>query len=258
MNRRSGAVAAALLALAAALPAAAQGYLGQAAPDAIRILPAPPATSSPAQAADEAAVRAARLEAEGSPRWALAAHDAEGGVQTELDNFACALGVRLDAAKVPALAAILTRMGPDLGRMIGPPKTHYARPRPFRVHEAPICTAHDPMLDDSGSYPSGHTAVGWTYALILAELAPDRATPILMRGRAYGESRVVCGVHYPSDLEAGRMAAASLVAALHGNADFRADMDKARGEVEAARRAAGAPAPAACAVQDEAAAQRPW
>jgi acid phosphatase (class A) len=31
--------------------------------------------------------------------------------------------------------------------------------------------------------------------LILAELAPERATPILNRGRAYGESRVVCGVH---------------------------------------------------------------
>jgi len=261
MSFRFGALAAALLALAAPLPAAAQGYLTPgSAPDAIRIMPPPPARSSPAEKADETAVRAARLRTRDTPRWALATHDAQGGTQVLLDDFSCALGARLDAQNAPALTALLTRIGPDIGRMVGPAKDHYGRPRPFILDKAPICTPHDGMLDRSGSYPSGHTTVGWAYALILAELAPDRATEIMMRGRAYGESRVVCGVHYPSDLEAGRIAAASVVAALHGNPAFRADMDKARVEVDAARRAgaSGAPAPAACAVQDDAAAHRPW
>jgi acid phosphatase (class A) len=260
MRTRIGVLAAAILALAAPVPSLAQGYLGRAAPDALRILPPPPARPSPREAADEAAVRAARLNAQGTPRWALAASDAEGGPQTWLDDFACAIGVRLEARNAPELVALLTRIGPDIGRMVGPPKDRYRRPRPFVLHPAAICTPHDKILDESGSYPSGHTTVGWTYALILAELAPDRATQIMMRGRAYGESRVVCGVHFPSDLEGGRIAAASLVAALHGDRAFRADMDKARAEVEAARRAGGADAapPDACAVEDQAAAHRPW
>ena len=30
----------------------------------------------------------------------------------------------------------------------------------------------------------GHTAIGWGFALILSELAPDRADDLLARGRA--------------------------------------------------------------------------
>jgi acid phosphatase (class A) len=82
---------------------------------------------------------------------------------------------------------------------------------------------------------SGHATISWAWGLILAELAPDRATEILMRARSIGESRVVCGVHYPSDVEEGRTNGAALVAALHSSPEFRADMEKARAEVAAAR-----------------------
>jgi acid phosphatase (class A) len=50
------------------------------------------------------------------------------------------------------------------------------------------------MKDDS--YPSGHTAIGLAWALILCELFPENANLILDRGRAFGESRVVCNVHW--------------------------------------------------------------
>ena len=49
--------------------------------------------------------------------------------------------------------------------------------------------------------------------MILAELEPDRASDILVRARAYGESRVVCGVHNASAVEGGRIIAAAMVAA---------------------------------------------
>ena len=68
---------------------------------------------------------------------------------------------------------------------------------------------------------------------MLAELMPERATPILARGRAYGESRMICGAHNASAVDAGQRVAAATFAALHGSADFRADMDAARAELAA-------------------------
>ncbi|MGY4398372.1 hypothetical protein ACVWZA_003578 [Sphingomonas sp. UYAg733] len=50
----------------------------------------------------------------------------------------------------------------------------------------------------------------------------------MARGRAYGESRIVCGVHNACAVEAGRTTALSTVAAKHGQAGFMADVAMAR------------------------------
>ena len=136
-------------------------------------------------------------------------------------------------------------------------KDVYRRPRPLVGNNQPICVQRDADLAASPSYPSGHTTYSWAVGLILAELAPDRATPVLARARAYGESRVVCGVHYVSDIEAGRTNGSTLVAALHDSPAFRADLEAARQEIAAAR-AAGAPDAGVCAVPNAAAAHTPW
>ena len=86
---------------------------------------------------------------------------------------------------------------------------------------------------------------------------PDRAGEIAARGRAFGESRVVCGVHWPSDIVAGREAASTVFAALNGNKAFRADMEKTRLEIAGLRKTAPAPDAAACAVPNAAAAKQP-
>jgi acid phosphatase (class A) len=65
----------------------------------------------------------------------------------------------------------------------------------------------------------------------MAELVPSRADAILERGRDFGDSRVLCGYHYPSDIEAGRAIASGVIARLHGDAGFRRDLDAARGEL---------------------------
>jgi acid phosphatase (class A) len=78
-----------------------------------------------------------------------------------------------------------------------------------------------------------------------------------MRARSIGESRIVCGVHYLSDIEAGRDAGAALVARLHASPEFRADLDKARGEIQAARETPHV-GPGECLVQDQAAAHPPY
>ena len=111
-----------------------------------------------------------------------------------------------------------------------------------RIEQARLDNELDPFLAcapvrealrNSGSYPSGHSASGWAWALTLAELRPDSADAILRRGREFGESRVVCGVHWPSDVVAGRMLGSATVAALHAREDFREMLQDSRAELSA-------------------------
>jgi acid phosphatase (class A) len=166
------------------------------------------------------------------------------------EHFACALGVKLTPQTAPALARLLDRAG--TAGVVDPVKQFYRIKRPYIGSAAPICQARTAELAANGDYPSGHTANGWMEALILAELAPDRATEILARGRAFGQSRVVCGAHSLSAVEAGWLAGAAATAALHGSAQFRADLEAARAEMAKVR--ASAPAPSATVCRAEAAA----
>ena len=109
----------------------------------------------------------------------------------------------------------------------------------------------------NASYPSGHAMIGWAWALVLSELAPDRTNALLQSGREFAQSRVICGVHNASAIEAGRMNASIVVAALHGDATFRADLDAAREEM-AANVAAGGTDAAVCSHEAALIAKTPW
>ncbi|MCQ8280026.1 phosphatase PAP2 family protein [Acetobacteraceae bacterium KSS8] len=226
-------------------------------PDTVSILPPPPLPGSPEQTADQDTFDRARA-LEGTPRWALATRDADLSNAHILADFSCALGVNLDPAKAPTLARLLAHADADMSPEIDRAKQRWQRKRPFIGNDKPICVARSAGLSASPSYPSGHTTLLYGSALILAELAPDRATAILQRGRSLSESRIVCGVHWLSDVQAGFIQASSLVAALNASAAFRADLDKARAEL-AALRATGGNAPEAgeCAVEADAAAHSP-
>jgi acid phosphatase (class A) len=131
---------------------------------------------------------------------------------------------------------LLRRTLADAGRSTTTAKKQYQRKRPFIVNTEPICTPDDKdFLIKNGSYPSGHTAIGWAWALILAEIAPERADAILARGRAYGESRVICNVHWHSDVVEGRFMGAATVARLHADSVFQAELKAAKAEVATVR-----------------------
>jgi acid phosphatase (class A) len=91
---------------------------------------------------------------------------------------------------------------------------------------------------------------------VLAEVAPDRANAIFARGLAFGQSRVVCGVHWKSDVEAGRIIGAATVSRLRLDPVFQAQVAEARKEVDAAR-ASGRRSPLNCATEAAALAGRP-
>jgi acid phosphatase (class A) len=220
--------------------AARAGYLaGSALPDMIRVLPPAPVSGGPVDAADRAIFRATR-SLEGTPRWTLARDDNDLSVAYLLSAFRCSTGLPLDARSTPRLAALLGRLREDAFGAMDPPKNKYQRKRPFLVQQGPVCIQDTSALVNDGDYPSGHTMIGWVTGLILAELVPDHSADILVRARAYGESRAVCGVHNASAVQAGRTAGSALLAALQGSAAFRADLEAARAELAALH--AGKPA----------------
>lgn len=234
------------------------GYLApDAQPDSTRILPPPPQPGSARQAADTHAFEVTRGLA-GSARWALATSDANLRMDGLLHAFSCAAGFTIDAGRAPRLVALIHRMDvteiPDMRKS----KAYWHRARPFVGNTQPICTEGDRAhLATSGSYPSGHTMYGWSTALVLAELLPDRATQILQRGRVFGESRIICGVHWASDVLEGYVTGAADIATMHGNAAFRTDMEAARSELEDLRHTAPKPEAKACAIEEDAATHSP-
>ena len=242
---------------AAPKPAAAPmgGYLEVSPPDTYAILPPAPVAGTTRYEADRTIFLATR-KLEGSARWKMAqADDNSAGI---LKALSCAVGVELTRENAPKLASMIPQIGLDVSRATNRPKDIYKRQRPYLVDEGPICIAKSPALALSPDYPSGHVTWGWTVGLVLAELAPDRAEPILSRARAFGESRLVCGVHNLSAVEAGRTNGAIVVAALHGREDFRKDLEVARKEVVAARKSGPVPDPAACAAEAEIVAASPF
>jgi acid phosphatase (class A) len=223
-------------------PGILAGYLAaDAVPDSLALVPAPPATGSAALAQDHAVMRAA-LALRGTPRFAQATHDAELDFPFAAGTFACALGVRIDAEHTPATYRLLRRSLVDAAMATRAAKERYQRTRPFVENGAPTCTPDDEAaLRGNGSYPSGHTAIGWAWALLLAQAAPERTDALLARGRHFGESRLVCNVHWQSDILQGRFMAAGTVARLQSDVAFRADIIAATAELAAAREQGLAP-----------------
>ncbi len=217
-------------------PGLLAGYLSpKALPDSLALLPPPPASGSAGFALDEEVSRQSVAQ-RGTPRWALAIADADLSFPHAAGTFSCALDVPITEEAMPRLYVLLRRTLTDVGRSTYAAKDHYARTRPFVLNGQPLCTPGErAMLEKDGSYPSGHTAVGWAWALILTEISPERADPLLARGRSFGESRCICNAHWHSDVNQARVIAAATVARLHADATFRADLDAARAELAAAR-----------------------
>ena len=235
--------------------ATTQGYLADAAPDTYKILPPAPVAGTPRYEADRKTyLQTRRLK--DTPRWAMAQNDVN--QFAILKDLSCAIGVDLTQANAPKTVALIARVGRDVSRATDRPKNIYKRQRPYLIDDGPTCVAKTDALSKSPDYPSGHNTWGWTVGLIMAELAPDRATEILARARAFGEGRLVCGVHNLSAVQAGRLNGSIVVAGLHGSADFRRDLDAVRTEVAAARKAGPAPDPAACAKEAEIVARSPY
>jgi acid phosphatase (class A) len=213
------------------------GYLSpEAIPSSLTLVPPPPAAGSAAIALDEEISRRS-FALRDTSRWLLAISDADLAFPHSADTFSCALNTSITEADAPRLYNLLRRSMIDVGSSTATAKNHYRRTRPFVLNKEPLCTPDDQAwLETNGSYPSGHSAIGWGWALILSEISPEQTDAILARGRAFGESRNVCNVHWQSDVIQGRLIAAGTVARLHADPAFRADLESAKAELADVRR----------------------
>ncbi len=226
-----------------------KGYLDwQQLPDSLALLPRPPAEGSAEAAADLAAFRSSRALRD-TPRWGLANADDNLKFPKAAEVFSCALDLPITQQATPHLNMLLRRTLLDAGLSTYGAKDHYKRQRPFAaLNEGTCAPASEPALRNDGSYPSGHAALGWAWALVLAGIAPDKADAVLQRGHAFGQSRVICGVHWQSDVDNGRLMGAAAVARLQSDPVFQAQATLARLEIAGAR-SKGARSPLNCSAE---------
>lgn len=243
-------ISAAVLAIAAAAQAQspatpqptprADGYLKAADLDGAKILGPPPAPGTPQDKADRATYEETRALA-GTARWQTAIQDNDLWQGGAMKRYACAIGVDLSEKHTPATYRMLHKLELDVRTFGTPPKNFYNRTRPAIGNDKPVCVPREDWMRTNASYPSGHSMNAWSWALILTEARPDKATELLKLGREGGDSRVICGVHYPSDIEAGRSLGAGLVARLHADPVFMADLAVVKQELATVKAA-----PAGC------------
>ncbi len=228
------------------IPAGAMAPAGQAMPpgylagkppvDILKLLPAPPKPGSAQDAADRAAY-AASAAGVGGAEWQAAIGQLSPTSPEFVKAISCAVGTPMSLTATPATMMMVARASVD---MIGPmtqAKEAYRRPRPFTTDKGKAC---DPISDDGVgarlgyAYPSGHSGIGWLWALILSDVAPAKADAIRSFGMATGDLRVACRVHWLSDVANGRILATSVYQRIAAEPQYQADLKRAVAEIAAA------------------------
>ena len=201
-------------------------------PDATRFLPAPPGPDSPAFKEDVAAYIFSRDNLRGGERGRRAIREATTNADTMAMLFSGAFGRELSKEATPKTMHLLQRSIRTFRLSASKPKKAYKRTRPFVYYnERTLIPEYEAHERGSGSYPSGHTVRGWGMALLLSALNPERQDTILAAGYEWGQSRVIAGYHWQSDVEASRSLAAACFARLQTSAQFVRDFEAAREEL---------------------------
>ncbi|HTX58323.1 MAG TPA: phosphatase PAP2 family protein [Verrucomicrobiae bacterium] len=192
-------------------------YLPPAAVDLTVLLAPPPDPNSPLMRYDEK--KMAQVLTERTPAdLARAAADEKRTVFV----FTPIVGAAFTAAKAPLAAALFKHASDDTERLIEAAKAYYDRPRPPGAPQT------------HGSYPSGHAAFAACTAILLSQMVPEKRDEIFQRASIFAESRIVAGVHYPSDVEAGWISGTVIASALLRQPKFQADFAAAKAEVRKA------------------------
>lgn len=202
-------------------------------PNAVNFLPAPPDTTSAAFAYDKAQYHWGLEQRKDSVRRAIAIADAEWTIDNICRIFSEPLGLTISMETTPAIYEMISTAIVTVDEVGTLPKAHYMRTRPYVFFSEPtIVPGDEEDLRHNGSYPSGHTIRGWSGALVFTELAPEHADAIMAVGYRYGESRVIAGYHWQSDVDAGRLCASVAVARMHADPRFLKLMEAAREEYQ--------------------------
>jgi acid phosphatase (class A) len=199
-------------------------YLSADRPDATALLAPPPLPDSGEQAADLA--ETVTVHSRLTPREREAAKAEK---KFSMFAFAPAVGPLFRPENLPKTQKFLKHVQEDTEAVTDTAKNFWKRPRPY-VTDPELARGSDD-LEKSFSYPSGHSTRGTVFALVLADLFPDKKEQILQTGRAIGWHRVELGRHYPTDIYAGRVLAQAIVREMKNSPEFLKDFANARNEI---------------------------
>ena len=206
-------------------------------PNMLKWAPAPPDTMGAAFTYDIMQYMWGKQMRQNKERADIAIRDAVYSLECIAQEFSEPFGLTISEENTPEIWKLLRDAKATCENISGFPKYYYKRKRPFVRFQEPTATPQfEPELRRNFSYPSGHTILGWASALLLTEINPERADTILARGMMYGESRVIVGAHWQSDVDAGRLAAAAAYARMHTSDRFLEQMRRARQEFQKKRK----------------------
>ena len=192
--------------------------------DIIPFLPTPVANGSAEDKAQQMWVLEAQKAAT-PERIALAKRDAE---ETVFAMFSSVLGANFKPENLPFFTVVFARIGDTEDAVVDPVKAYFGRIRPF-LNNPEIKPLVPPSK--SGSYPSGHTSRSTMMAIVLSSMLPEKRAALFERANDYAQSRVIGGMHYPNDLDAGRRAGSAMAATLLASPTFNTDYEAARAEL---------------------------
>ena len=200
-------------------------------PDVVEIVPAPPKDPSPDFDHDILRYMWGKQQRKDSLRLVMATRDAVWNLDTTLVILSEPFGLKISKEETPAIYEVLTRGITTIENIRFRPKAHYFRIRPFAYFQEPsIFPQDDEWLSTEGSYPSGHTIRAWACALLMAQINPASAEAVFARAWLSGESRVISGCHWQSDVDASRPVAGIGYSRLQTSARFQCDMARAQAE----------------------------
>jgi acid phosphatase (class A) len=216
------------------LPSAAAqaALLGPAQVEPSHLLPPPPVAGSEAAKAELDELK--HIIATRTPAMLAAAQHDDGDEKPDL--FQGVLGASLDLTKLPATTKLLNEVADEEDPGTRPGKDYFHRDRPWVVDTSITPCVTPKPTQAHASYPSGHATRSYSMGIILASLVPDKAQAVMARAEQFAENRLVCGMHFRSDIVAGQEMGAVIALSLMQNAAFKADYDAAKAELA---RAAG-------------------
>jgi len=200
-------------------------FAGPAQTHGLWILSTPPAADSTvtkAELAELHRIQASRTSAQEAQARADAAEES-------LFIYKSVLGEKFNPGALPLTVAFGQRVKHDEDVNTDPLKAVFKRVRPYKLDQSlrPACKA----TKADNSYPSGHATAGYLAALALIDMVPEQRDAILARADVYAENRLVCGVHYPSDIAAAKLLAYSTHAVMTTNPQYQTELAAARNEL---------------------------
>ena len=217
------ALALSILGFSTSVQAADFNYLNENSVAWKKLLPPPPSANSDEQRAELELLRTLQ-----TTRTEAQVAQAQADAKVGLASFQQVFGDWFTAENLPKLNELAKKTVKDAKAVAEVSKEHFGRLRPA-IAKAAV------ENDAKHAYPSAHSTYGTALAVVLCELCPEQKDALLERSREIGWDREVLGLHFPSDVVAGRVLGQAVGQALLADEKFRQDFSAAKAEFDAVR-----------------------